>query len=146
MGLYFDDVNAALGDLMQGRDAAQKFVATSLQASDRVGVFTASGQGNLDFTDDREKLGVALGNVKPRPITAGSGQACPNIDAYQAYQIVDMNNSEAIKPPRWTPCIAFMPTILNISLWPSLRPWRRRKHREATPKPKLPIPPAASIN
>jgi VWFA-related protein len=96
LGLYFDDVNAALGDLMQGRDAAQKFVATSLQASDRVGVFTASGQGNLDFTDDREKLGVALGAVKPRPITAGSGQACPSIDAYQAYQIVDVNNSEAI--------------------------------------------------
>jgi VWFA-related protein len=41
LGLYFDDVNAATGDLIRGRDAAQKFVATSLQPSDRVGAFTA---------------------------------------------------------------------------------------------------------
>jgi VWFA-related protein len=95
LGLYFDDVHGVLGDLMQGRAAAQKFIAASLQVSDRVGVFTASGEGNLDFTDDREKLRVALGNIKPRSVTAGMGQDCPNIDAYQAYQIVDMNNTDA---------------------------------------------------
>lgn len=97
LGLYFDDVHAVLMDLMRGRDAAQKFVTTSLQASDRVAVFTSSGQGNLDFTDDREKLRLALGKVKPRNVTAGIGQDCPSIDAYQAYQIVDLNNVQAIE-------------------------------------------------
>jgi len=96
LGLYFDDVNAATADLMQGRDAAQKFVATSLRPSDRVGSFTASGQGNLDFTDDRDKLRQAVGNIKPHPVSAGVASNCPSIDAYQAYQIVDLNNAQAL--------------------------------------------------
>jgi VWFA-related protein len=96
LGLYFDDVNAVVEDLMQGRAAAQKFVATSLQPSDRVGVFTVSGQGNLDFTDDREKLRLALGSVQPRAVSPGAVQDCPSIDAYQAYQIMDLNNSQAL--------------------------------------------------
>ncbi|MGA8103426.1 MAG: VWA domain-containing protein [Candidatus Acidiferrales bacterium] len=96
LGLYFDDVNSVVADLMQGRDAAQRFVATSLQPSDRVGVFTASGQGNLDFTDDREKLRVALGKLTVRNVAVGTSQNCSSIDAYQAYQIVDLNNPDAI--------------------------------------------------
>jgi VWFA-related protein len=96
VAIYFDDAHGALIDLMQGRIAAQKFVATSLQPSDRVGVFTVSGQDNLDFTSDREKLRVALGNIKPRAVSTEVATECLNIDDYQAYLIVDLNNAEAL--------------------------------------------------
>jgi VWFA-related protein len=66
--LYFDDLQSEFSDLNRARDAAERYVATALTPADWVGVFTASGQGVLDFTSDREQLHEALLKLRPRPL------------------------------------------------------------------------------
>jgi VWFA-related protein len=94
--LYFDDVQMKFEDIARARDAADRYLAATLTAADRAGIFTASGQGNLDFTDDRSKLHEALFNLRPRPILPTDTHACPDIGDYQAYLIVQQHDPFAI--------------------------------------------------
>ena len=55
----FDDPTTPFGYLVWARDAARRYVA-NLKPSDRVGVFTTTGETALDFTSDRVKLEQAL--------------------------------------------------------------------------------------
>src|SRR5271154_550639 len=64
VALLFDDGLLNQQDLMQARSAADKFVDSSVKPTDRVAVFTVSGQNQLDFTDDRVKLHKALSELK----------------------------------------------------------------------------------
>jgi VWFA-related protein len=81
----FDDVHLQFGDLAQVRNAARRHFAT-LRPTDRAAIFTTSGQGNLDFTDDRAKLHDALLRLQPHPITSGTGSSndCPTMSFYEA--------------------------------------------------------------
>jgi VWFA-related protein len=82
-------------DIAHARDAADRYLASTLTPDSRVGVFTSSGQGNLDFTDDRSKLHDALFNLRPRPFISAEPNACPDIGDYQAYLIVEQRNVDA---------------------------------------------------
>src|SRR5579863_4271036 len=53
LALYFDDVHMAFDQIARTREAAEHYFAASLTPGDRAGIFTASGQRQLDFTDDR---------------------------------------------------------------------------------------------
>ncbi len=86
--LYFDDLQMEFGDIARARDAADRYLAATLTAADRVGIFTSSGQDNLDFTDDRSKLHEALFKIRPRPVVLPGEPECPDIGQYQAYLIV----------------------------------------------------------
>lgn len=94
--LYFDDVQMSFQDIAYARDAADRYLAASLTPAGRVGVFTSSGQGVLDFTDDRSKLHEALFNLRPRPVYFQESNACPDISEYQAYLIADQHDTDAI--------------------------------------------------
>ena len=93
--LYFDDVQTRFEDIARARDAADRYLAASLTPDSRVGVFTSSGQGNLDFTDDRSKLHETLFNLRPRPFDSTQPNACPDIGDYQAYLIVEQHEPNA---------------------------------------------------
>ena len=93
--LYFDDIQMAFEDMARARDAAERYLATSLTPDARVGIFTSSGQGVLDFTDDRDKLHAALFNLRPWPLYLRESNACPDIGNYQAYLIVDQQDPDA---------------------------------------------------
>jgi len=95
LALYFDDLNVEFGDLVNGRDAAGRFLASSLAPSDRVGIFTSSGLNILDFTDDRVKLHESLLELRPNSrINARS--ECPEFSDYQAQKIVDFEDPDAL--------------------------------------------------
>jgi VWFA-related protein len=95
--LFFDDVHASIEDLGHARDAADHYLAAALQPSDRVGVFTVSGQGSLDFTDDRARIHESLFRLRPRPIVPPRENPCPEILEYQAYQMVHEREPYAIE-------------------------------------------------
>ncbi|MGD0457076.1 MAG: VWA domain-containing protein [Terriglobia bacterium] len=90
--LYFDDLQMTFEDIAHARDAADRYLATTLTAADRAGIFTSSGQGNLDFTDDRSKLHEALFKLRPRPNISTDTNSCPDIGDYQAYLIVQQRD------------------------------------------------------
>ncbi len=91
----FDDVHLEFGDLAHVREAAEKNLATLLP-TDRAGIFTISGQNNLDFTDDRNKLREALRHITLHPITDRGPNPCPKMTYYLADQIVNKQNQQAL--------------------------------------------------
>jgi VWFA-related protein len=105
LGLYFDDLHTPVEGLERVRDAADRYIAASLTGGDRVGLFTASGEHQVDFTDNRAALHQALFELRPRPVE-GSGKTCVDITPYQAYLIFEHQEpapiqSEAIPDPPW---------------------------------------------
>jgi VWFA-related protein len=95
LALFFDDVHSKFEDLVRSRDAADRYLAVALGPTDRAGVFTSSGQNILDFTGDRGKIHDALEALRPRPIDVQQMNACPDIDEYQADQIVNHRDEVA---------------------------------------------------
>jgi VWFA-related protein len=93
--LYFDDTQMTLEDVARARDAADRYLAATLTPADRAGIFTSSGQGNLDFTDDREKLHEALFRLQPRARISTGMTPCPDIGEYQAYLIAREHDEDA---------------------------------------------------
>jgi len=91
----FDDVHLKMGDLMQARQAAEKHLA-SLQPTDRAAILTTSGQGNLDFTDDRNSLKAALGRLVPRSLNGGEINPCPDVSYYMADLIANQRDPQAL--------------------------------------------------
>jgi VWFA-related protein len=99
VGLLFDDIHIVVGDLLRTRVAATQFVDTALSPTDRVAIFTISGQSQTDFTSDRDKLHAALLGLTTRAVggvsTTGLGQ-CPPVDYYQADQIQNNHDQQAM--------------------------------------------------
>jgi VWFA-related protein len=93
--LYFDDTQMTFEDIVHARDAADRYLAATLTPADRAGIFTSSGQGDLDFTDDRSKLHDALFNLRARARISTGLRSCPDIGEYQAYLIAERRDSSA---------------------------------------------------
>jgi VWFA-related protein len=91
----FDDVHVEFGDLVRVRDAASRHLA-ALPETDRAAIFTTSGQGNVDFTDDHAALQKALNNLKPRPVSRDTGTECPDITYYMAELIQNREDAQAL--------------------------------------------------
>ncbi len=86
VALYFDDVNTGISGLSRTRDAADHFLKTSIHAGDHVGVFAASGQKPLNFTDDLDRVHQALQDIRPHPLITAD-ETCGAITPYEAYVI-----------------------------------------------------------
>ena len=92
----FDDVHADFAALMRIRDAAERNMQTLL-ATDRAAIFTTSGQGDLDFTDDRAALRKALKSLMPRSLSKGASADCPDISYYMADLIINRGDQAALQ-------------------------------------------------
>jgi len=89
IGLLFDDLNTAPGDLAHAKIAASRFIKEAVQSGDRIAVFTTSSGRASEFTDDSTAILVAVTKVQSHPrISPGGVAQCPRITAYEAYQIV----------------------------------------------------------
>jgi len=99
VALLFDDAHLNLQDAMQARIAATKYVDGSLAPTDRAAVYTMSGQFQVDFTEDRDKLHASLNSIQPRDVTAAGpddDQECPPMDLYEADKIANDSDDQAI--------------------------------------------------
>ena len=90
----FDDMHTAFGDLSMSRTAAIKYLAESMKPADRAAIYTTSGLGGIDFTDDRAKLTETLNHIIPR--SRAITNPCPDISDYMADLIVNKNDPQAI--------------------------------------------------
>ena len=95
IAFVFDDVHLQFGDLAQVRAAAERHLAT-LRPTDRVAIFSTSGQTVLDFTDDRAQLHQTLLLLQPRPITGGGMTGCPDVSYYMGDLIQNKQDPQAL--------------------------------------------------
>ncbi len=95
VALVFDDGHMAMEDTTFVRDAATRFFG-ALAPSDRVGIYTTSGQLTQEFTDDHELLKKALLGILPRPVGGAGVHDCPDVNYYQADLIVNQNDTQAL--------------------------------------------------
>jgi VWFA-related protein len=93
----FDDVHTTTQDLIRARDAADLQLAESLDPGTRAAIYTTSGQGNVDFTDDRLKLHEALMKLMARPTMGPRGSECPDITYYMADLIYNKNDATTLR-------------------------------------------------
>jgi VWFA-related protein len=93
VALVFDDVHLSLQDAAFVRSAATKFF-DSLAPSDRVGIYSTSGQITQEFTDDRAILRKTLLGILPHSVA--DFHNCPDVTYYQADQIVNFHNDQAL--------------------------------------------------
>ena len=92
----FDDIHSQVGDLLQGRQAANRQVDRSLDANTRVGIFTTSGRTTQDFTGDAEKLHAAINRIQPWERGLDNQLDCPSISYYLADLLI--NQSQSLSP------------------------------------------------
>src|SRR6267143_2455706 len=95
VSIVFDDVHLSMADAVFVRDSATRFFG-ALAASDRVSLNTTSGQLTQEFTDDHDKLAKALLGILPHPLTGGASHDCPDVSYYQADQIVNKSELQAL--------------------------------------------------
>jgi VWFA-related protein len=96
VGVLFDDVHMSMQDTTLVRDAATRLFG-ALAPSDRVAMFSASGQFHQNFTADHELLAKSLSSIVPRPTAGGTGfHDCPEVPYYQADLIQNKSDSQAL--------------------------------------------------
>jgi len=97
VALVFDDTSLLMEDANAVRDAGTR-VFGALAASDRVGVYSTSGQVTQEFTSDHEELRKTLLGIVPRPLASAVGlHPCPDVSYYQADQIVNFRDEQALR-------------------------------------------------
>ena len=97
VAVLFDDVHLSSQDATFVRDAATRFFG-ALAQSDRVGIFTTSGQFKQGFTADREVLQKSLFSIVPRSMTSAGGfHDCPEVSYYQADLIENKHDPQALR-------------------------------------------------
>jgi VWFA-related protein len=95
VALVFDDTHLSLQDATFARSQAGRFL-DSTGATDRVAIYTTSGQNTLEFTADKAALHRAILGVVPRPLTPQTlGAECPEITHYMADQIENKRDTQA---------------------------------------------------
>jgi VWFA-related protein len=92
----FDDMHLQWPDLQRVREAANRTLA-DMKPTDRLAIYTTSGQGMVDFTDDGIKLQQALLKLMPHPIGVQQSNPCPDISYYMADLMENKGDSQAIQ-------------------------------------------------
>ncbi len=93
----FDDLHFQFGDLVRVQKAATKHIGSALQPTDRAAIYTTSGQGNLDFTDDRTKLQAAVMRLRQQPMFTQQPNQCPDMNYYLADLIINKHDQQALQ-------------------------------------------------
>lgn len=95
VAMLFDDVHLSMEDAVFARNSATRFFG-ALAPSDRVGIYTTSGQFTQEFTSDQELLKKALLGITSRPTIGGFAHDCPDVTYYQAHLIENMRDTQAL--------------------------------------------------
>jgi VWFA-related protein len=96
IAVVFDDTDMLAEDAVFVRDAATRLFG-SLAPSDRVGMYTTSGQLTQEFTDDHQALKKSLLGIVPRPLAGAAGfHDCPDVSYYLADQIANYQDAQAL--------------------------------------------------
>jgi VWFA-related protein len=96
VGLVFDDINMKGTDTVSVRAAASRLF-NSVAPSDRIAIYSTSGQITQEFTADHNALRDKLSSVVPHPLINQPGlHNCPDVDFYEADLIANNHDDTAM--------------------------------------------------
>ena len=95
VAMMFDDVHLSMQDAVFARDSATRFFG-AMSPSDRVAIYTTSGQVHQEFTSDQEILKKTLNGIISRPPAGASFHSCPEVNYYQADLIENKRDTQAL--------------------------------------------------
>ena len=88
VALCFDNLHMDAAAVEPAKDAAERFVKTSLAPGDSVVVVTTAQSNSSEFSGDVPKLVEQIAKVTPAPqVDSDDLYMCPHIRPYEAYQI-----------------------------------------------------------
>ncbi len=93
ISFYFDDLNSSAAELVQARDAADHYLATSLQPNDRIAIFDAE-KVLSDFTSDPGTIHEALMQLRTGS-SAARQHPCPDLSDYLALQLLNNDDPQS---------------------------------------------------
>jgi len=98
VSVLYDDAHLSMSDAVTVRDATTRLFS-SLAPTDRVGIYTTSGQVTREFTSDHEALKQTLNSITPRGLSGPETGTldCPEVSYYQADLIVNKNDTQALE-------------------------------------------------
>src|SRR5271167_4462054 len=97
VAMEFDDIHLTMADAIYSRKSAEQFL-DSLAPTDRVGIFTTSGESRQDFTSDVALLKQKLLSILPRPKMGHLAISdCPEVSPYMADLIQNRNDQVAFQ-------------------------------------------------
>lgn len=98
VSVLYDDIHLNMSDSVTVRDATTRLFG-ALAPTDRVGLYTTSGQVTQEFTSDHEALKKKLNGILPRGLThtEGASPECPDITYYQADLITNRDDAQALE-------------------------------------------------
>ncbi len=96
----FDDLHLDLQELVNTRNAALRQIDSSQSPKLRVAVYTTSGQHNLEFTAEREKIHSVINAITVGAASterAAEQNSCPAVDYYTADLINNKDDVNALR-------------------------------------------------
>jgi VWFA-related protein len=96
VALVYDDTHLTMQDAVYVRVSAGKFL-DSISPSDRVGIYTTSGQVKQEFTSDVAALKKTLLGISPRSLMPSGPTECPYVNYYMADLIENKSDSQAFQ-------------------------------------------------
>jgi VWFA-related protein len=97
VAMEFDDIHLAAEDAAYTRKSAEQFL-DNLAPTDRVGIFTTSGELTQEFTSDVALLKQKLLGIIPRPkVGHTSTNDCPDVSPYVADLVQNRNDQMALQ-------------------------------------------------
>ncbi len=119
VAMEFDDIHLSVEDAVYTRKSAQAFLE-SLAPTDRVGIFTTSGEVTQDFTADLALLNQKLLGIIPRPkVGHTSTTDCPDVSPYVADLVQNRSDHvafQAIVNDAWQCAYANDPLMYNAAV------------------------------
>ncbi len=95
LALVLDDVHFQTRDALAVRDAITR-ITSAISPSDRVAVYTTSGEVSQEFTDDQETIRKTLLGIVPREGSGKDIQECNDMSYYEADLIVNRQDTQAL--------------------------------------------------
>ena len=96
VALFFDDLNMKLGELVNARKSAEKWVREGAPGAEQIGVFTSSQSVMQNFTTDQASILAKLGEIRTQARRDGFTN-CPRIGAQHAYLISRIGDTDALE-------------------------------------------------
>ena len=95
VALVFDDLHMKAAEALAVHGATEKLFA-NLTPTDRVAIYSTSGDVQQDFTGDAEALRKTLSSIVPHRGKGEGEYECPDISYYEADLIYNKHNNEAL--------------------------------------------------